>query len=270
MTSSTEVSYKTYSGNAAENYERYFVPTIGTAWADVLLDVADLNAGERVLDAACGTGVITRRAAAAVGESGRVVGLDLNPGMLAVGRTAVPAAAEWIEASAESIPCPDASFDVVICSLGLQFVVDQPAAVGEFHRVLTSGGRVAIGTGGRIPDVFEALAQALARHIAPEAAGFMRQVFTLHDPDRLRGLLTGAGFTQVSTWAQPRRVVLPPPAEFLWQYVHLTPLSSMVGAASPDVQAALEHDVTLAWAGHVEDGHLILEIDAILGTGEKS
>jgi ubiquinone/menaquinone biosynthesis C-methylase UbiE len=268
-TANTEVSFKSYGGNAAENYQRYFVPTIGTAWADALLDAAHLSTGERVLDVACGTGVVTRKAAEQVGTTGTVTGLDLNPAMLAVARASGPATAEWIEASAESIPCPDGSFDVVTCSLGLQFVADQAAALGQFYRVLTDGGRVAISTGGQIPDIFETLAQALARHIAPEAAGFMRHVFSLHNHDRLQGLLEGAGFRHADVQARPRRVLLPSPPEFLWQYVNSTPLAGVVGEFDESVHVALERDVTLAWADHVEGDHLVLELDAVISTGER-
>lgn len=100
-----------------------------TAW----LDAAGLQLGERVLDVACGTGVVTRLAAERVGPNGAVAGLDINPAMLAVART-VPssgASIEWHEASAESLPLADGSFDVVLSSLGLQFVPDKASALRD-------------------------------------------------------------------------------------------------------------------------------------------
>src|SRR5690606_10374395 len=75
---------KSYAGTAAESYQRFFVPSIGAPVADDLIGVANLQPGERVLDVACGTGVVTRLAAARVGAGGAVAGLDPNPGMLAV------------------------------------------------------------------------------------------------------------------------------------------------------------------------------------------
>ncbi|HUG37602.1 MAG TPA: methyltransferase domain-containing protein, partial [Candidatus Limnocylindrales bacterium] len=74
----------TFGTNPAENYERFFVPAIGRPLAVDLVREADLRPGERVLDAACGTGVVARLAAAEVGPDGEVAGLDVNPGMLAV------------------------------------------------------------------------------------------------------------------------------------------------------------------------------------------
>ena len=115
-TSTTAVSFKQYGGNAAENYERYFVPTIGIPFATILLDAAGLHRGEHVLDLACGTGVVTRLAAERVGPTGAVAGLDINPAMLSVARTVPTSGApiEWHEASAESLPLADGSFDIVL------------------------------------------------------------------------------------------------------------------------------------------------------------
>ena len=67
----------------AESYEAYLAFAF-RPWADQLIERAGLSAGERVLDVACGTGIVARRAALRVGASGTVVGLDLNAGMLSV------------------------------------------------------------------------------------------------------------------------------------------------------------------------------------------
>jgi ubiquinone/menaquinone biosynthesis C-methylase UbiE len=267
--SAPAVSFRHYGGSAPENYERYFVPTIGAAWATALLDVAGLSSGERVLDVACGTGIVTRRASELVGPEGFVAGLDVNPAMLAVARSVSPTSIEWHESSAESIPCPDASFDVVTCSLGLQFVPDRSAAMREIRRVLADGGRVAIGTGGAIPPVFEILAQALARHVKPEVAAFVRQVFSLHEPRELHALAEGAGLRSVSVESKAQRIMLPPPSEFLWQYVTSTPLAGPVGEIGDAERAALERDVTTAWRTFLDGDALRLDIDAVLTTARK-
>ena len=82
----TTVSYRSFTGTAAENYERHLVPKIARPVSVALLEAATLQPGERVLDVACGTGLIARLAAQSVGSSGTVTGLDLSPGMIKVAR----------------------------------------------------------------------------------------------------------------------------------------------------------------------------------------
>jgi ubiquinone/menaquinone biosynthesis C-methylase UbiE len=263
------VSFRSYGGNAPENYERYFVPTIGKAHAEPLLDAAELKRGERVLDVACGTGIVTRLASERVGAKGSVAGLDVNPAMLSVARAVSPGSVEWHESSAESIPCPDGSFDAVLCSLGLQFIPDKPAALREMRRVLVDDGRIAIGTVGPIPPVFEIIEQALTRHVSPEVAAFARQVFSLHEHQELHDLAESAGLRSISVESRLLRIVLPPPAEFLWQYVTSTPLGGPLGQIDDDARAGLQHDVTAGLRSFVEDGALMLELNAVLTTARR-
>lgn len=79
---------------AAQAYEALFVPALFEQWTPIVAELAQIRPGERVLDVACGTGVLARHAAQRVGPGGQVVGLDPNPGMLAVARQHAPAI-EW-------------------------------------------------------------------------------------------------------------------------------------------------------------------------------
>jgi SAM-dependent methyltransferase len=156
-----------YGGNAAENYERFFVPAIGEPFARDMIEAAALQPGERVLDVACGTGIVTRLAAERVAPNGIIAGLDVNPAMLAVARTLVTSSrtpVRWYETSAEAMPLPDAAFDVVLCQLGLMFMADKGAALREMRRVLAPGGRALISV--PVPTAFfTALDEAIERHI---------------------------------------------------------------------------------------------------------
>jgi ubiquinone/menaquinone biosynthesis C-methylase UbiE len=263
----SKVSFETYGGSAPENYEQYFVPAIGVPFANALLHVAKLEPGELVLDVACGTGVVTRAAAERVAPGGAVAGLDMNPAMLATARAAVrDPSVEWHEAKAEEIPLPDGSFDAVLCSLGLQFFPDREAAAKEMRRVLKPGGRVAVATVAPSP-LFEVLEQALAQHLSPAAAGFLRQVFALSDADTLRAVLGAAGFGEVAVTSSAVTPSLPSPTEFLWQYIRSTPLAAAVAELTAQARDALERDVVASWRPFVKDGVLDADLTAVLSTG---
>ncbi len=111
------VSYRDFTGTAAENYQRYFVPAIATPVSAGLFETARLQPGERVLDVACGTGVVARLAAEAVGSTGSVTGIDLAPDMIDVARaTRAPAEPpiDWHIGDAASLPFPDNTYDSVL------------------------------------------------------------------------------------------------------------------------------------------------------------
>src|SRR5437870_13920614 len=115
------------------------VPAMLASWVPALLDLVALKPGERLLDVACGTGVVARQAVLQVGAGGYVVGLDFNSDMLALARVRGPAV-ERREGHAMPLPFATRPFDVVVCQQGLQFFPDSGNALLEDHRVLAPGG----------------------------------------------------------------------------------------------------------------------------------
>ena len=126
-------------GKPDELYERYLVPAKFGPWAADLVALGAPKSGERVLDVACGTGVVTRLVVPHVGAKGKVVGLDLNAGRLEVARALSSISGitiEWREADVSALPFPDANFDLVTCQQGFQFFPDRLVALREMFRVL--------------------------------------------------------------------------------------------------------------------------------------
>ena len=169
-------------GSAPELYERYLVPAITSLWAADLVERVSPEPDARVLDVACGTGIVARKAAERV-KTGRVVGLDLNAGMLAVARRIGTGGVqvEWVEGSALKLPFSDEAFDVVFCQLGLQFFPDRPRAMSEMRRVLAPSGRLGLSVYTAIENtpVAQALADALDQHLAPGASAIKRSEHSL-------------------------------------------------------------------------------------------
>jgi SAM-dependent methyltransferase len=119
-----------------------------------------------------------------------VVGVDLNPGMLSVARSVISTDGplHWQEASADMLPFPDGSFDVVYCQLGLQFFADRAAALREMRRVLDAEGRLALMVWQGIHESpgYAALAEALDRHVGQAAAAIMLAPFGLSNATNWR------------------------------------------------------------------------------------
>ncbi|HET9772489.1 MAG TPA: methyltransferase domain-containing protein [Acidimicrobiia bacterium] len=265
-------SYRQFTGTAAENYQRHFVPAIATPVSADLLRSAGLKPGERVLDVACGTGVTARLAAEQVGATGSVTAIDIAPDMIDVART-VPAPVGppigWHVGDATSLPFPDEAYDVVLCQMGLMFMPDRPAVLAELRRVLVPGGRLALNTPGRIHPTFEAMEEAIVEHVSPELGGFVRAVFSMHDPDAVAVLVADARFEDVSAAVSTVTVRLPPPAEFLWQYIHLTPMAPFMDQASPAARSAMEQQVVERWQPWVVDGATCFDLPMVTVTGRR-
>jgi ubiquinone/menaquinone biosynthesis C-methylase UbiE len=191
--------------------------------------------------------------------------------MLAVARSATPPGTpiEWHEASAEAMPLPDASFDVVLCQMGLEFVPDKHAALREMRRVLVRGGRLILNVPGPTPRLFNIMGEALARHIGAEVAGFVDHVFSLHDTAEIQELVSGAGLHGISVQSETKSLRLPAPEEFLWQYVHSTPLAGAVAQMDDDRRGLLERDVVANWQEFVKDRVLVLQVRIVVATARK-
>ncbi len=194
--------------SAAEIYEEFFVPALFQQWTPIMADAAGIKAGQRVLDVACGTGVLAREAAGRVGGGGLVTGLDRNEGMLAMARRVAPAV-EWKAGRAEQLPFPDASFDAVVSQFGLMFFDDRVQALREMRRVLKPGGRLAVAVWDRLENSpgYAAMAGLLERLFGRRIAGELHAPFALGDAEALRALFAeaGLGTAKVATHAGTAR-----------------------------------------------------------------
>ena len=207
------------SRNPAETYEQYFVPGMFRPWANILLRRAALQPSERVLDVACGTGIVSRQVAPLVGIHGQVVALDMNPAMLAVARSLpLPPGAviRWQEGNALALPFPDSSFDAVLCQHGLQFFPDRTMAVREMRRVLAPAGRVLVIVlqALELHPVFAALMESVANHLSLPMSAVMTP-FALSSAEELRSLFTAVGFENVDILPETTTVRFPDAQRFV-------------------------------------------------------
>jgi ubiquinone/menaquinone biosynthesis C-methylase UbiE len=235
------------SNNAAELYEQYAVPYILGPWAPELVELAAIQQAERVLDLACGTGVVARLAALRVGPTGHVTGIDLNAGMVAVARKLPPPSAPaitWIEASATATGLPEASIDIILCQQGLQFFPDRLAALREMHRVLVPGGRVVLSVWKSAGPYNIAVGDALEQRVGIETATKYRANRVVPNADELHRLFIEAGFRDVHIRPSVMTIRLPQIKVFVLNHLSTSPVAAAVGALTETEREALASQVS--------------------------
>ncbi|NNM35002.1 MAG: methyltransferase domain-containing protein [Gemmatimonadetes bacterium] len=178
----------------ARAYEALHVPALFQEWTARVLDAAGVAEGHRVLDLACGTGILARDALKRVGPSGKVVGVDPNPGMLAVARELADEI-QWREGIAEDLPSEEASFDRVVSQFGMMFFRDRSRALREVLRVLAPGGRFAIAVwdGLEHSPAYATEVQLLDEMAGTAAADALRAPFILGDVNAVRAIFADIG-----------------------------------------------------------------------------
>jgi len=256
-------SWQQFAGSIAENYHRYLVPAIFEPWAEDLVALAALRPGDRVLDVACGPGVVARLAARRAG-TGQVTGLDTNPGMIRLARS-LPSELpiSWQEGSALQMPFPGERFDVVLCQQGVQFFPDRAAGLREMRRVLVRDGKAVLAVWGPIEQSagFAALAAALGRHVSADAAAAARSPFSLWSIDELSDLLEGAGWRNAGIQSRERMLHFASPAEFVLQYVWGSPIAAVIGKPDASGLEAVVRDVAAALQPYLGDHGLSFPIE---------
>lgn len=258
-----------------ETYEKYIVPTWMADWAPDLITAGDVGPGKKVLDAACGTGIVARKAAGLVGPGGRIAALDANEGMLRVARQCAGAegasAIGWYPGDICRMSFSDGEFDTVLCQQGLQFFQDRAAALQEMRRVLVPGGRLALSVWGRaeksphvgiICDVFR-------EYFGEDSTTIFNVACSLSDHAVLRNLVADAGFSRISIRSGVKIARHPSLTEFLPAYFSAFPVAAQISALPEEERDGMFRSMMTQMLPCTENGGLAVPTENITLTAEK-
>jgi ubiquinone/menaquinone biosynthesis C-methylase UbiE len=242
-------------------WSRLFVPS--------LLRAAGIASEDRVLDVATGTGEAAIAAVSLVGDAGIVIGADISAAMLDAARARLPANYRAVVTDGQALAFRDASFDAVLCQLGLMFFPDPARGLAEFRRVLRRGGRAAvfvISKRERAP-MWGVLAESLSRHL-PDQRDVLNLSFSLADPERLEQMLAAAGFQEVRVARETRYGIIESFAEY-WAAIEAgTGQQPLIYLGLPELERrAVREEVQEGMAPFDQNGRLEMGVEMLIASG---
>lgn len=195
---------------AGRGYEDLFVPALFEPWTKHLIDGAAIREGSRVLDVACGTGVLARGALARTGATGHVVGADPAPGMLAVAKEIEPGI-DWVLCGAEALDVDDESFDCVVSQFGMMFFQDRQKSADEMFRAMKPGGSLAIAVWRTVDHnpAYADIISVLEEQVGTAAADALRLPYSLGEAGKVTAVLDGSGFADITVEAKTESATFP-------------------------------------------------------------
>jgi len=238
-----------------------------------LASAAGVSAGDSVLDVAAGTGEAAVGLGSCVGAEGRILAVDLSPGMLRLAASKLAGLpVRFAVMDGQRLACPSGVFDAVVCQLGLMFFPEPLRGLEEFRRVLRSGGRLAVQVWSR-PDrvpFYGFLADALSREFPEPQRAALYQPSALADPDRLRALMSGAGFRDVSVTPERRGDSFESFEEY-WEPIERggSRLGQIYLGLTANRRRVVREEVGRSMSPFQSGRRLVLEAEAFIGRGVK-
>jgi len=240
-----------FVGSIPENYDRYLGPVLFEPYAQDLVERVKVPEGGRLLEIACGTGIVTRHLRNRLPPSVKIVATDLNEAMITYARQKFrpDENVEWKPTDALDLPFGDESFDAVVCQFGLMFFPDKQLGVSEAFRVLKPGGQYIFSVWDAIErvDLAKATETVIKQFFPDNPPDFYDIPFSFHEQDRLRSVLTTAGFREITIEAVPFPCVSASARAAAHGLIHGNPVISAINerdpAKAPEIEAALAEKI---------------------------
>ncbi|MGD0714616.1 MAG: class I SAM-dependent methyltransferase [Gaiellaceae bacterium] len=231
-----------FSDSVPGFYDRYLGPVLFEPYAVDLVSRLPTGDRLRVLEIACGTGIVTRRLQESLGDSATLVATDLNEPMLTYARDAVPAPGiVWQQADAQALLFEDGSFDVVVCQFGFMFLPDKVQGFREARRVLTAGGLLLANIWHSLEanPVAGAIHATVARLFPADPPRFMETPYGYHETGRIRVDMAHAGWEDVQLETVRVQALGPSAAELAAGFAFGSPLAHELAERGADPDAVV-------------------------------
>jgi ubiquinone/menaquinone biosynthesis C-methylase UbiE len=237
-----------FGGSIPENYDRYLGPSFFEPYANDMAARLDPARHRRVLEIACGTGIVTRRLRERLAPDASLVATDLNPAMLALAQNTPVENVTWREADATTLPFTDGSFDAVVCQFGVMFFPEKETAFRETHRVLSPGGVFLFNVWDSLEHnpIARTAHETIASFFDRDPPNFYEVPFGFSDAEEIRRLLQIAGFQDIQISTVKLQCRNRSAAEFAIGLVRGNPVATAIeerGASVDTVLRAVEKKI---------------------------
>lgn len=260
------------NAEAADIYETQKVVAIFRPLALATANAIDIDADDRVIDIACGTGIVSRVLEKNYPALVRIVGVDLNQSMIEKSRSLTSGRAsriEWYQSDVAGLPFQEHTFSLAICQQGLQYFPQKEAALAEIRRVLEPGGRLALTVWTGASPLFVAIAEALESHLNEEVARRSLTPFTFNDQAHISSLISAAGFKEVEI---SRLVVdreVGPASHSIPREIASNPIAAEVATEGSQVMQAIVESVDSSLADFRDGDGFIIPQESFLFTARS-
>lgn len=262
------------SDNSPRAYEEYLVPGLFKPWAEKLIQMTSPKPDNDILDVACGTGIVARRACSIMGNGAQVTGLDINQEML---KTATELSEtedlkiDWQRGEAENLPFKDNRFDNLYCQQAMQFFPDPQKALNEMYRVLKPGGVLGLNILRSIDfnPAYIILADTLEKHAGEDAGKMMRSPFPSWNRNTLRAKLHDARFEENHIHLEIIAMRYPSPEEFLRREAASSPLATEIESLKTDTREELVNDLNELLEIYTDDQGIVFPMETYMIIAHK-
>lgn len=258
-----------FGGSIPAKYDQYLRPFLFEPYADDLVARLKRKPHMRVLEIACGTGVLTERLERTLGPDATIVASDLNQAMVDFARTRLPdSKVTWQAADASKLPFDDGSFDAIVCQFGWMFFPDKDQCARESRRVLVPGGQLLFNVWESIErnEVGFIVQTCLDRLLGGSAPTFLHVPYGYHDADAITRVLAAAHFGQIEI-VPVELVGTSPSAEAAARgYLEGTPTANELATRGPEVLQRVLSEATKDITTRFGSGPLRVKLHALVAS----